>query len=108
MAKKDAITSSKTAHLLVTSKKYASTSTPVFQVGAESIATSFPGFYAPAFLLMGFVKDRGFVPPLSTNVAENRTRITAAVAVVRQRCYEACGKILTTGGTSAALQTEVT
>jgi hypothetical protein len=26
----------------------------------------------------------------------------------RQRCYVACGKILTTGGTSAALPVEVT
>jgi hypothetical protein len=31
------------------------------------------------FFLWGFVKDRVFVPPLPANVAEPRTRITAAV-----------------------------
>jgi hypothetical protein len=34
------------------------------------------------FFLWGFVKDRVFVPPLPANVAELRTRITAAVAEV--------------------------
>jgi hypothetical protein len=33
-------------------------------------------------LLRGFVKDRGFVPPLPANVAELRTRVTAAVSEV--------------------------
>ena len=32
--------------------------------------------------LWGFVKDRGFVPPLPANVVELLTRITAAVAKV--------------------------
>jgi hypothetical protein len=34
------------------------------------------------FSLWGFVKDRVFVPPLPANVAELRTRITAAVSEV--------------------------
>jgi hypothetical protein len=34
------------------------------------------------FVFWGLVKDRVYVPPLPTNVAELRTRITAAVAEV--------------------------
>jgi hypothetical protein len=46
------------------------------------MATSFPRPYTPRFFLMGVVKDRMFIPPLPANVAELRTRITAAVAEV--------------------------
>jgi hypothetical protein len=49
--------------------------------------------------------ETGYLP---TNVVEQRTLITAAVAEVSQRCYMACGKILATGGMSAALPMGVT
>jgi hypothetical protein len=60
----------------------------------EYLNTRFPGLWigraapiawpprSPDFFLWGFVKDRVFVPPLPANVAELRTRITAAVAGV--------------------------
>jgi hypothetical protein len=48
--------------------------------------------------MRGSLKDLAFVPPLLANFVEFRTRIIAAVAEVKERCYVACGKILTTGG----------
>jgi hypothetical protein len=52
MTKKDEFTSTKTAHPVITMKKCASTTTPVSQVGADSMATSFPWAYTPGFFLM--------------------------------------------------------
>jgi hypothetical protein len=51
---------------------------------AEPMAwpSRFPDLTSLDFSLRGFVKDRVFVPRLPANVAEHRTRITAAVAEV--------------------------
>jgi hypothetical protein len=46
------------------------------------MATSFPDLTPLDFFLWEFVKYLVFVPPLPANVAELRTRITAAVAGV--------------------------
>jgi hypothetical protein len=58
MTKKDAFTSSKTMHPLITLDKYASTSAPISQVGGlverrRYMTTSFPGPYNLGFFLIG-------------------------------------------------------
>jgi hypothetical protein len=81
--------------------KCTSTSTPISIGQAAPIAwpPHSPDLKLLDFFLWGFVKYREFVPLLPANVAEFRMRITTAVAEGRQRCYVACGKTLTTGGT---------
>jgi hypothetical protein len=72
-------------HYLGAVSEYLSTRFPIRWIGrasgVDSMAISFPGSYTLDFFLLGFVKDRVFVPPLPTN-DELRTRISAAVAEV--------------------------
>jgi hypothetical protein len=72
-------------HYLEEVREYLSTCFPGRWIGrAAPIAWTprYPDLTPLDFFLWGFVKDRVFVPPLPANVAELRTRITAAVAEV--------------------------
>jgi hypothetical protein len=60
------------------------------------------------FVFWGFVKDRVYVPPLPANVAELRTRITAAVAEVTPEMLRRVWQEIDYRWTSAALPMEVT
>jgi hypothetical protein len=87
MTKKDASTSSNTAHPLYLEevREYLNTRCPDRWIGRVApivCPPRFPDLTPLVFFLWGFVKDRVFVPPLPTNVAELRTRITVAVAEV--------------------------
>jgi hypothetical protein len=88
MTKKDAFTSSKTAHpphFLGEVPEHFNTRFPgrwTGKVAPIAWPSRFPDHAPLDFLLRGFVKDRVFVPPLPANVVELRTRITAAVAEV--------------------------
>jgi hypothetical protein len=84
MTKKEAFTSSKTVHPLITLEKCASTSALVSHVGGLVEWHRYYDHLVPfilhswIFFLWGFVKDR----VLPANVVELQTQITATVAEV--------------------------
>jgi hypothetical protein len=88
MTKKDAFTSSKTAqppHYVEAVREYLNTRFScrwIGQAAPKAWPLRSPDLTPLDFFFWGFVKDRVYVPPLPENVAELRTRITAAVAEV--------------------------
>jgi hypothetical protein len=91
-------------HYLGEVSKYLRTRFPGLWIGRPAPITwppHSPDLTPLDFFLWGFVKDRVFLSPLPAGVVEQLQK-------GRQRFYVACGKKLTTGGTSAALSVEVT
>jgi hypothetical protein len=59
-------------------REYLNTRFPDLWIGRAARPPRSPELTPLHFFLWGFVEDRAFVPPLPANVAELRTRITAA------------------------------
>jgi hypothetical protein len=93
------VTSQKTPFLIVTAVKTSNATLPdcwTWTAGAADEEwiewpPQSPDFIPCDFFLLGYVKEKVFVPPLLLDIDELKLRITAAIKATDRNCYKEYG-----------------